>query len=428
MTCRRPSTQVLYDRTPRLHPPPCLPAYLILRLPEFKPGYIGDNYVWSESRNTATSVQHTFYVLSGSTRCAEGHPWCSYRGLGGNTTAQSFLFRSLNLLDWEFVSQFDGQEVVGGKPQQHIDTPDTFRIRPMGAGDATQAYVWLSQGGSPACEPTKDATCGCRTVWQVGALDNESMSFVAKQRVGKRGPSAIMGCADRGAMFCQQSLTTAQGSRVSFGWIGLNLGAGWDADGAQTVGRQITSDAYGLVYTPLPALESLHADFQFLTNHPLVAGAGTQAAPDLTALSAWEGRVHLKLDLQLADPVGGPDDAGGVVATSDADESTGWWLTDGSAASANYSSVVTLSLLGGAVKLSLGYSVAAPPPAPPAAQCENQPMTNNSDATGKDGFGSPLHPPSHEDGPAWCRQQCCKHPGCTAWVYTDPQPGPKVNK
>ena len=91
------------------------------------------------------------------------------------------------------------------------------------------------------------------------------MSFVAKERGGP-GPSTMMGCADHGAMHCQQSLTTPEGARVSFGWIGLDLGAGWA--GAQTVGRQVTSDAYGLVYTPLRALESLHSDFQFLQDLP----------------------------------------------------------------------------------------------------------------------------------------------------------------
>ena len=192
------------------------------------PGYIGDNYVWVETQNETTGTAeptsssgtggsgggggstaaggkplHTFYVLSGSTKCAPDHPWCSYVGLGGNATAQSLLFRSTDLLHWEFVSQFTGQEVVGGKPQQHIDTPDTFPLndktqasvpsasawpapaaapgdRPPSAagennGNATQAFVWLSQGGLPTGKP-------CRTIWQVGALDNATNTFVPKLR------------------------------------------------------------------------------------------------------------------------------------------------------------------------------------------------------------------------------------------------------
>ena len=44
---------------------------------------------------------------SGSTRCAEGHPWCSYAGRGGNSTAQAFVFKSLDLLHWELSSNWD---------------------------------------------------------------------------------------------------------------------------------------------------------------------------------------------------------------------------------------------------------------------------------------------------------------------------------
>ena len=218
---------------------------------DLNPGYIGDNYVWTETANSSTAggePTHTFFVLSGSTKCAPGHPWCSYAGLGGNATAQSLLFRSKDLLHWEFVSQFSGQEVVTGKPQQHIDTPDTFpltaktqatvpstwpAVSPASIsgednGGATQAFVWLSQGGKPPDS--------CHTVWQVGALDTATNAFVPKLKHGATGPP-VMGCADAGAMFCQQSLTTAEGERVSFGWIQLNLGAAAGWDGAQTVAR-----------------------------------------------------------------------------------------------------------------------------------------------------------------------------------------------
>ena len=384
----------------------------------FNPGYIGDNYVWMETSNssagagdsdTEEAVQHIFYVLSGSTRCAPGHPWCSYSGLGGNATAQSFLFSSKNLLDWVFVSQFDGQETVGGHPQQHIDTPDTWPLAAAGGGGSNgsqqqQAYVWLSQGcGASAATPTPEI-CQCRTVWQVGALDKNTSTFTPKQVKGR----PLMGCADRGSMFCQQSLTAADdGSRVSFGWIRLSIpGADWD--GAQTLGRVVTADEFGLVYTPLPALATLHSDFQFLRNQPVVAAAGAPEPVGVAALSSWRGRLHAKLDLQLVDATAGPD-------RMDAGEAT--------AAAANTSSRVSLSLLGGDVTITMEYAVVLPPPPPPSPPkpCSAEPIVNNTDVTGMN-LGRFTRSSPAPDGAAWCQKQCCAKAGCLGWVYSDPQP------
>eukprot|EP01051_Picozoa_sp_SAG22_P005056 SAG22_NODE_289_length_12942_cov_6.674531_6_plen_496_part_00 len=372
----------------------------------YNPGYIGDNYVWMETSSAgeggADSDEHTFFVLSGSTRCAAGHPWCSYSGLGGNSTAQSFLFSSKNLLDWEFVSQFDGQETVGGQPQQHIDTPETW---PLDTNGSQQAFVWLSQGcGASATKPSPEI-CQCRTVWQVGVLDKSTSIFSPQQVKGR----PLMGCADRGNMFCQQSLTTADGSRVSFGWIGLSLpGAVWT--GAQTVGRVVTADAFGLVYRPLPALATLHSDYQFLRNQAVVAT--TQTGPqsvDVAALSGWDGRLHAKLDLQLVDASGssgGPDHADGAVAVA-----------------ANTSSRLSLSLLGGAITITMEYAVVLPPPPPPSPPkpCSAEPIINNTYVTGAS-LGKLTRSGPTPDGAAWCQRQCCAKEGCLGWVYTDPQP------
>ena len=61
----------------------------------------------------------------------------------------------------------------------------------------------------------------------------------------------------------------------------------------------VTADEHGLIYTPLPALEDLHSEYHFLRSEPL-AGGGSPTA--LTAVSGWEGKAHLKLDVQLAIP------------------------------------------------------------------------------------------------------------------------------
>jgi hypothetical protein len=206
-------------------------------------------------------------------------------------------------------------------------------------------------------------------------------------------------------MFCQQSLTTVEGYRVSFGWIGLNLGAAAGWDGAQTLPRKITADSYGLVFTPLEALETLHSDFHFLRDAPLVYGsvAGEETV-DLTPLSEWNGRVHMMLDMQLAIP------------QADADPETSRPGTNSS------NSAVVVTLLGGAVKLRMAYGIPTDqPPPPPPPPCDAIIIHNNTDVTAT--HLVVLHPPSHAVGPEWCREQCCANEQCTAFVYADPQPG-----
>ena len=52
---------------------------------KYRPGYIGDNYAWVQpaaapigSGSGSGRGSYDFYVLTGSTRCAEGHPWCGH--------------------------------------------------------------------------------------------------------------------------------------------------------------------------------------------------------------------------------------------------------------------------------------------------------------------------------------------------------------
>ena len=156
---------------------------------------VGDNYVWAETTGSETA----FYVLSGSTRCAVGRLWCSYQGVGGGSTAQAFVFKSVNLLHWSLISDWDflpkqdawpaGFDHSGKSqwPAQRIDTPDTFPLASIESGAVAQVFVWLNGAG-------------CNTHWMLGSIDNTSKAFT---------PSTKIGCADRGVLLCQQVNTTA---------------------------------------------------------------------------------------------------------------------------------------------------------------------------------------------------------------------------
>ena len=163
---------------------------------EFRAGYIGDNYMWTE--RSASNGQYTFFVLSGSTRCATAHPWCSCTRIGGNSSAQAFVFESKDLLNWQLISNWDflpkqdawpagfPHSWPSQWPAQRIDTPDTFAVYDQDTGSQAQAFVWLN---SP----------GCHTHWMVGQMNSTTKSLT---------PSTFIGCADKGDMFCQQSLDT----------------------------------------------------------------------------------------------------------------------------------------------------------------------------------------------------------------------------
>lgn len=338
---------------------------------EYRPGYIGDNYVWSERGHDGS---YEFYVLSGSTRCADGHPWCSYQGIGGNATAQAFVFRSKDLLHWQLLSDwgFLPKQDVSGWPAERIDTPDTFPLVDPQTGLEEQVFVWL---GSP----------GCNTHWMVGSLNNKSKEFT---------PSSRIGCADRGSMFCQQSLTTPDGSRVSIGWVQAG-GDGWD--GAQSLPRIVTLDTYGVAYAPLSGLSLLHQDYHF--DHHLTIAAGDVAA--LPALSSFGASLHVTIELI--------PNSSGLAGDFDDDEAS-----DAVASSAHTGFV--LSLLGGECLIELAYV------APNAATCDNGVIANNTDSTNV-GISGPLVAQNHSVGPEWCRSLCCAKPDCAAWTFTNPQPG-----
>ena len=329
---------------------------------KLRPGYIGDNYVWEETVGPETA----FYVLSGSTRCAVGHPWCSYPGLGGGSTAQAFVFKSLDLLHWTLISDWDflpkqdawpaGFDHSGKSqwPGQRIDTPDTFPLTSIESGVVSQVFVWLNG-------------VGCNTHWMLGSIDNASKAFT---------PTTNIGCADRGALLCQQSLTIPTGERVSIGWVEAG-GPGWD--GADSLPRVVTLDQHGLRYTPLPALASLHEAYHFLRHHDIAAGV-TEALPEISAFGA---ALHL-------------------ILTPKGTSTTG----------------IQLSLLGGACNVTLKYVL------PPTANgsCSSHAIKNNTDTTNVGGKLAATAT-NHTVDATWCQALCCADPACAAWTFTNPQPG-----
>lgn len=357
----------------------------------YSPGYIGDNYVWSERRHDGS---YEFFVLSGSTRCADGHPWCSYQGIGGNATAQAFVFRSMDLLHWQLLSDWDflpkqaaypaGFPHSGKSqwPAERIDTPDTFPLIDPQTGTEEQVFVWL---GSP----------GCNTHWMLGSLNNESKDFT---------PSSRIGCADRGAVLCQQSLTIPDGSRVSMGWVEAT-GDGWD--GAQSLPRVVTLDRFGVAYAPLSGLYMLHQDYHF--DHHLTMTAGN--ITELPGLSSFGASMHVAIELIPSSSSHSTADSPARLHMLHAGNVSHLKQSP----SSNHTSVV-LSLLGGACLVELAYV------APDSATCENGIIANNTDSTNV-GVKAPVVAQNQSVGPEWCRSLCCAEPDCAAWTFTNPQPG-----
>ena len=235
-------------------------------------GYLGDTYVWRDGKS--------FYVLAGSNRCAASHPWCGWDS--PSTSAQALLFRSSDLLRWEYISDWRflpkqkawpagvPQDGPSYWPARTVDTPDTFALRDASTGQRTQVFVWQTD------------TAGCNTQWMLGQLRNASGAFV---------PSTRVGCADRGIMYSQQSLWQPDSERVSIGWLRAE-GDGWG--GVQSLARVVTLDESGLRYSPLPDLGSLHEDYQFWRAHSLEPDVATP----LPALSQFGASLHLHLALE----------------------------------------------------------------------------------------------------------------------------------
>ena len=366
----------------------------------FAPGFIGGTYAWVEPNSESDGAAYTFYALVASERCPDPEqPWCGQNADLNSTTAQTFLFKSADLVHWDFRSVFAlNQSMNNGSLLTRVEDVDTF---PLDSGSnltkSTQAFVYAADGHSPQ--------------WQIGSLDATTMVFAA----------TASGVVDRGGgIVSQQSLTTPDdSSRVSVGWISNSVsgsqaaarpllsgvaptlddaGSLWSA---QTLPRVVDADEFGLRYEPWAGLELLHSEYRFLHAHAMDATDPAVAFPEV---SKWGNRMHMRLDIQLRDGTGGPDASSLSSADPGAPLSSSLWL----------------ELLGGAVSLNVSYERQGSDPELPDRQC-NGSIHNNTDVTGR-ALSVVVVAPENRN-PAWCQRLCCQTAKCTGWVFTDTQPG-----
>jgi hypothetical protein len=369
----------------------------------FAPGFIGGTYAWLESNSAEpNAAAYTFYALVASERCPDPQqPWCANADLN-STTAQTFLFKSADLVHWDFRSVFALNSSMNGSVLTHIEDLDTFSLDDdTNLTNSTQAFVYAADGHSPQ--------------WQIGSLDAMTMMFAA----------TASGVVDRGGgIISQQSLTMPDDSgRVSIGWIDNSVSGSqaaarprvsgvaptlYDAGSlwsAQTLPRVVAADEFGLRYEPWAGLELLHSEYRFLHAHTVDATDPAMAFPDV---SKWGNRVHMRLDIQLRDGTGGPDASSLSSADPEASLSSSLWL----------------ELLGGAVSLNVSYEKQGSDPELPDRQCDGS-IHNNTDVTGRPLSDVVVSPENRN--PAWCQRSCCQNSKCTGWVFTDTQPGKGPN-
>ena len=143
----------------------------------------------------------------------------------------------------------------------------------------------------------------------------------------------------------------------------------------------LSLDAQGVYHAPSPALNSLHADYQFLRHHAMDAGQ-----LELPAVADFGASAHVRLSPLLRPAANG---SGGAA---------------------------TLTLALCEVHFSFHYST------PPPRACASQPIVNNSNTAGWTSQTVQRAPPGQNPGPEWCRKLCCASAICSGWTYTDPQP------
>ena len=154
---------------------------------------IGDSYLWSEPRWNVESQSRTFYAISGQGRCpivpGKASIWC---GWAAGREPQVLLYKSVNLVDWEFVGEF-----YNGTADDYsaVMTPDTFQF-----DTGEQAIIWLGNHN---------------TLFVTGTADWRSSNPVFHEQSFRGNPS--MGWEDTGGgTHCGQSEWDSQGRRIQF--------------------------------------------------------------------------------------------------------------------------------------------------------------------------------------------------------------------
>lgn len=433
-------------------------------------GYIGDNYVWE-------AITGTYYLLSGSNKCIEnnGKPWCGYGS--ATSTPQALLFRSSDLVSWEFVNVFwSGAPLPGKLHHNRVDTPDTFPL-----ADGSQAFVWLSES---------------KTVWMRGTFDRDAGTF---KQMGGELEFGVLDQGDGGQFYCQQSFQDPGGSggRVQFGWIRVE-GDGWS--GVQSLPRkvQLSEAAQTLTFAVHPSVWTLHGERGSVPLSNVSAGS---APHDLSAVIPGgiglqlHVRIEVTLPLVAKDSIafllnvlGGVHNGGSTVTISGSGEATPagnscnaqdsivnnsdtsgfyvgatpilmdpaifgmagatlcremccnttgcvrWTYTDPQPGSSNHEcwlkggyGVLTPNVTEPPAHLWSGLVGTQPPAPPPPATCASHPIENNTDTSGNGIPGYSPHVMNASifglEGAAQCRQLCCNTTGCVRWTFSDPQPG-----
>ena len=242
-------------------------------------GAIGDTFIWSEPPwdQPATAGQRQIYVLSGSSVCSDsekGGHWCGWDA----GTPQVLLFRSTDLINWEFVNVFwRGPYPRTAANGGSLYTPDTFALP-----DGRQALIYLTG-------PTR---------WATGGFDVNNGTFAPGAPSAQRRTDGV----ELGLGHCGQSMTDAKGRRVQFGWQGLSI-SGAPYTGAQSLPRVVEvappERGGGLKFAPLPELSTLHAAGSHVHKAATVAPAGFTYLDGVDKPTGLHHHMRLNVTLAL---------------------------------------------------------------------------------------------------------------------------------
>ncbi|MGN6374823.1 MAG: glycoside hydrolase family 32 protein [Sphingomonas sp.] len=164
----------------------------------------------------------------------QGDSWYAVLGSGiANRGGAILLYRSTDLISWQFVRIFARQDAADGAfdPWQVWECPEFFAL-----GDR---HVLIF-------------SCAGKAYWQSGRLDPGDMTFRAERT----------GILDYGSYYAPKTQLDAQGNRILWGWVpetrsdADNRAAGWA--GMMALPRVLTLDDHGgLVQSFLPGLDRL---------------------------------------------------------------------------------------------------------------------------------------------------------------------------
>ncbi len=211
-----------------------------------------------------TVPDNLIYDFRDHTMWHDGSYWYQALGSGDGTHAVAPLFRSTDLLNWEYL----GRMIQSDDPinEQIYECPDFF--------PSNGQHVFIT---SPL--PMR------RVIYMSGQFDGRRFTPTKRNRV------------DHGVSFyAPQSFTDEQGRRVMIGWCQeqrveqMSRAAGWQ--GAMTLPRILALDSAGdMTYTVAPECSALQAQTIVHAKHVTIA----QLQHQLRHVASRTLRVHLEL-------------------------------------------------------------------------------------------------------------------------------------